>query len=269
MNSTSITDKRKALQAARLRFSAEAQSVRQAAIDGLVKQSLALADEGRMTLPQLEGAVAEDVGPAAINLPDLRESTSRLVASGEVEGMGHGLNHRTYGLTESARSKLQNDYQTSQRRLGRVTTRIFANAPGGPERYREPFLECLVHIFSQVADIYVRLLRAEVEHEEFATGVVVRRALEIVTGNGKGFDAKALDRGVYAFLTKTDADFDEIKFNMTQNYYVARMLGLHESGRLLSREVFGEAILYLDTNVFFHALEPQARLYRQLNRRLV
>ncbi|GAI16689.1 unnamed protein product, partial [marine sediment metagenome] len=43
------------------------------------------------------------------------------------------------------------------------------------------------------------------------------------------------------------------------NYYVAQALGLDPSGRLLSKEIFGNSVFYLDTNILFHALEPKAR----------
>ena len=46
---------------------------------------------------------------------------------------------------------------------------------------------------------------------------------------------------------------------MAQNYYIAKAIGLDPSGYLLSREVFGNAVFYLDTNVIIQALEPKTR----------
>lgn len=237
--------------------------MREAAIDGLVKQSLALADPDRLTQPNLERDVSEDVGGPAVTRPDIAASLKRLSAAGEVEGLGHGLNARTYQLTPSARAQLLEASRDSQRRFDRVTNRLFRNAPGGPSRYRRPLVDCLAILFSRVAHIYIRLLKAEVDRHEFATGKAVSETLNDIFEKYREVDGRVFARGVYTFLTEVDPEFDEIKFNMTQNYYISRMLGLDDAGTLLSREMFGEAIMYLDTNVFHDALEPRARLYQQ------
>ena len=49
---------------------------------------------------------------------------------------------------------------------------------------------------------------------------------------------------------------------MAQNYYVAKALGLDQTGRLLSREVFADGEFYLDTNVLTEALEPSTKHYK-------
>ena len=47
-------------------------------------------------------------------------------------------------------------------------------------------------------------------------------------------------------------------WNLGQNYYVAKALGLDTTGHMLSRELFGGGTFYLDTNVIIPALEPRS-----------
>jgi hypothetical protein len=262
MGMKAIFDQREALLGARFRFSPETQSVREGAVDRIVMQVLVV-EGSALPMPRLEARVLRLIGGrGAIGLPDLRRSTLRLTKSGDLEAEGHGLEGRTYALSDRAKTEYESIRRSSQSRYDRVVARLFKNMPGGPGRYHRPFVSCLQLLFSKVADIYVRLLLGEVAQEEFVTGVAVREALAAVNAEYSGLDQASLARGVYTFLTEIDPEFDEIKFNMTQNYYVARTLGLDNASELLSREVFGRAILYLDTNVFFHALDVRAKLYR-------
>jgi hypothetical protein len=260
---TGIASKREVLIAARLRFSPEAQSVREAAIDGLVKQSLTLAESTGLSVPQLEQGVARDVGSGGISRTDVKAALTRLTSSGEVTARGHGLDGRKYRLTPTAQGQVVEASRLSRERIDRVVDRCFRHAPGGSSRYSSPFVTCLAILFSRVADIYIRLLKGEIERQEFAAGTAVQEALDETLTRYSSIDRKAFARGVYSFLTEIEPEYDEIKFNMIQNYYISRMLGLDEAGRLLSREMFGKTIVYLDTNVFFHALEPRASLYHQ------
>jgi hypothetical protein len=53
-----------------------------------------------------------------------------------------------------------------------------------------------------------------------------------------------------------DPDFDAVKWTLAQNCYVAKAIGLDPTGFILSKDVFGNSVLYLDTNVLMEAMEP-------------
>ncbi len=61
------------------------------------------------------------------------------------------------------------------------------------------------------------------------------------------------------FFADEHPEFAALKWNLAQNYFVAKCLGLDPSGRLLSKEIFADADIYLDTNVLIQALEPGAK----------
>ncbi|RKX29517.1 MAG: hypothetical protein DRP46_07020, partial [Candidatus Zixiibacteriota bacterium] len=89
--------------------------------------------------------------------------------------------------------------------------------------------------------------------------------LKKIFGKYKEIDTSAFSEGIANFFNEEDPEYNEIKWNMAQNYYVAHIIGLDDSGQLLSKETFGGAIFFLDTNVLIHALEPSARHHHSFN----
>ena len=92
----------------------------------------------------------------------------------------------------------------------------------------------------------------------------VGRALEETHSHFPDLDPKEFNNAIYRFFEESDPLFSEIKWNLGQNYYVAKALGMDPSGKLLSSELFANAIIYLDTNVLIEALEPTPEALPQL-----
>lgn len=256
--------KRALLMSVRTRFAPETQTLKQAAIDKTVEQVLLRAPQGtRLSLPATHQKVNETLGNgSAIGESEVRQALTRLVAGHRVSGEGTGFDERIYALMPEASKALLEAQRVSDRRLGSLINRLFKHAPGRADSYTTPFFECLRLIFAQVADSYVRQITGQAALEEVLAHRAVAEALADCEVAFPHIAAPALRRGVMTFLTEVDPDSSEVKWNLTQNSYLLRALGLDEPGFLLSREVLGGAILYLDTNVIIQALEPRARLHR-------
>jgi len=179
----------------------------------------------------------------------------RVIASGERD-------QKRYRLSEQALQELWEIQQSTERRFSRVVDGLFKNAEEGSSAYATPFLECLCAIFSRLGETYVRLIKGEVGIDELLRLPSVLRALREVTTRYPSINQLLFEAAVISFFRDSDPDYDAIKWNMAQNYYVAKALGLDPSGYLLSKEVFGNAVFYLDTNVIIDALEPKARHHR-------
>jgi len=260
-----ITPKRLLLLSARTRFAPQTQSLKQAAVEKIVEQVLLAAQsDTSANLPEVEAKVdnALGVGVSAVHMRDVREALARLVTAKRVVGSGTGLQGRSYRLSAETEAELAGLQQSAQRRLDNVVTRLFQHAPGGVGKYFTPFLEALRLMFAEIADAYVRQITGQLHREEVAAIDAVSRAIDDVAAAFPAVDKKALRAGVMRFLVETDPEFDAIKWNLTQNSYLIRVLGLDESGFLLSKEVLGGSVLYLDTNVLIHALEPRTRHHR-------
>lgn len=264
MNTSDIAHKRAVLFSARMRFSPETQPVRDTAIDKIIEQNLLVADcdEG-LTLREIEeqGVVCFAGGLPAISRLDMQKSLERLVEANRMIVSGEPGQER-YRLSEQALQELWEIQRSAEGRFARVVDRLFRNAEEGPSVYTTPFLECLCIIFSRLGETYVRLIKGEVGLDELLGSPSVLRALREVRARYPSINQSLFEAAVFSFFQDSDPDYDAIKWNMAQNYYVAKALGLDPSGYLLSKEVFGNAVFHLDTNVIIHALEPKARHHR-------
>ncbi len=264
MNTGDIAQKRSILLSARIRFSPEAQPIRDTAIDRIIEQNLFITDSGEgLTLQEMEeqGAVCFAGGTPAIRRLDMNKSLNRLVELGRIIPTESGAQSR-YRLSEQAFQELEEVQQSTDSRFEKVVERLFRNAEEGSSAYATPFLECLCNIFSQLGEMYVRLIKGEVGRDEFIRSPSLRHTLEQIKLKYQSIDGALFEAAVVSFFRDSDPEYDAIKWNMAQNYYVAKVLGLDPSGKLFSKEVFGNAMFYLDTNVIIPALEPKARYHR-------
>lgn len=264
MNTSDIARKRSILFSARIRFSPETQPVRETAIDKILEQNLLVADgDGGLTLQEIEqqGAICFAGGTPAISRLDMQKSLERLTEANRVIMSGEPGQEK-YRLSEQALQELWEIQRSAEGRFARVVSRLFRNAEEGPSAYTTPFLECLCIIFSRLGEAYVRLIKGEIGLDELLRLPSVLRALREVKTGYPSINQSLFEDAVFTFFRNSNPDYDAIKWNMAQNYYVAKALGLDPNGYLLSTEVFGNAVFYLDTNVIIDALEPKARYYR-------
>ena len=113
-------------------------------------------------------------------------------------------------------------------------------------------------IFSRVGEVYVRSLQGEIGPEEVLATPNLNRIIRRVKKKRPFIDESLFRSAVVAFFSDADPDYIAIKWNMAQNFYVAKAIGLDPSGQLLSADIFGNSVFYLDTNVIVAALEPKS-----------
>jgi hypothetical protein len=247
----------------RIRFSPEVQPIKQTAIDKILEQNLLFFDKN-MSIDELrrEGIVCFKYDFDIITRQDMQESLERLASKGRIT-VQKDDHENLYKLAESSRKELEREQEDADRLFEKVVNRVFKNAEGYPSIFREPFLKCLSLIFSELAEYYVKVLKAEVTEEQFIGSSALSASIDQVE---KEFShiikGTSFRDGVIDFFRFTDPDCDTIKWNMAQNYYIAKVLGMDPEGVLLSREIFGGAIFYLDTNVIISALEPKDKHHR-------
>jgi hypothetical protein len=141
-----------------MKFSPEAQPVRDRALDEMVKQGIFIGGHaGGVTLDQLErDGIPSARGPRVFVLRGLLEDVlSRLTHKGEVE--------RTEGepalfrLSEPARSAVDGLARQSQRVIDGVVRRLLRNTNENPVRYAEPFVRTIAMVFAELAEEYMAL----------------------------------------------------------------------------------------------------------------
>lgn len=231
---------------ARMRLSTQTQLVKYAALDKLIERVLHLHPEGRNT--QEISTAARSLGSPALTLNELRAAIDRLTRTRRITTD----KNKTHHLSPIAATELQHEQTNADKRYGRVINRLF-----GDITYATPFLEFLCTIFSRLGEGYVRLIQNDPTAEE-ALRPNITRALARTRKRYPHLDHTRFARAAQRFFGERDPDGDLVKWNLGQNYYVAKALGLDTTGHLLSRELFGGGTFYLDTNVIIPALEPRA-----------
>lgn len=261
MDFDDIRQKRAVLFSARLRFLPETQPVKETAIGRYVEQILLLADGGEgMTLHKIEREAALQMPGGTFRVPqmEIKSTLERLIRAGRVEATNDGAVCK-YRLAKHVFDELWRVHAEAEARLDRVVRRIFQNTETPAHICRQAFLEFLCLVFSRLGDAYVSQIRQEITREDLLSFPAITDAIGVIVGRYPGVDEGIFRVAAFTFFRQTDPDYDEIKWNFAQHYYVTKVLGLDPSGYLLSKEVFGEAILYLDTNVLMHALASTAR----------
>ncbi len=260
MSSNEMARKRALMLSARLRFSPETQPVRETAIDKCVEQILLVfgTDSG-LTVADIEDQLTTPVpgGTWRLNRTDICSSLKRLMQSRRI--VSSGRNSERYCLSPDAHAELGDSQRQADLRMRETVRRLFRNAAGGPAAYTQPFLDFLCIVFAKLGDAYVRQIQGNLSNDDLLTLPAISEAVTKVMADYPDLDEIAFRAASLAFFRDTDPAYDLIKWNFAQHYYVVKILGLDPTGYLLSREVFGDAAFYLDTNVVIHALAALAR----------
>lgn len=257
-----ITRKRSILLTTRMRFSPQIQPVKESAIEKIVEQILFATDiEEGLSLQEIQDIFSSETGGYAISSNDMEDSLQRLVRKQRAAPEPRGK-RKLYRLSEDARRELGEIQRRAEVCFSSVVNRLFKNAKEGPSVYNSPFLKFLCIIFSKLGEECVRVIKGDIKKDDFLSFPFVSSALEEVEKGFNSIDHSLFRKAVTSFFQDSDPEYDAIKWNMAQSYYIAKALGLDPSGVLLSTEVFGHAVFYLDTNIIIEALEPKDRYHK-------
>jgi hypothetical protein len=256
-----ITRKRAILFSARVQFSPEMQPIQETAIDKLIEQSLFIGDRAEgLTIQQIESQRTFSFvdGIPAISQREALQSLKRLESRDRIVAQ---LSHTgtRYRLSDRAMNDLRTVQHSAETRLSRIVGLLFRDAERDADEYTDAFLECLCNIFAHLGDYYVQVLQAKVSREDWLRAPRIGQAVQAVSAKYQCAKDTSFGRAIRQFFAEDDPDYNKVKWNLAQNYYLAKTLGLDAGSALLSNEVFGNARFYLDTNILFQAVEPRMR----------
>jgi len=261
MKSNELARQRSVLLSVRTRFSPEVQPIKEAAIDKIIEQNLLILDSAEGIISQeiiKKGSLCFAEGLPTIDIRDVEDALVRLVSSGRAI-LKVAQERNKYRLSKKAKQELREVQSSAEKRLSKVVNQLFKATEENPSEYEIPFLECLCHVFSQLGEIQVQLLQGKVGVDELEKKQILQNSLREVAGKYTNINNTKLEKGVYNFFRDFDPDYVQIKWNMAQNFYVAKALGLDQSGVILSKSFYEEAEFFLDTNIIIPALESVAR----------
>lgn len=263
-----ISVKRQLLSAFRMRFAPEVQQAKEAVIDSVVEHMLFAADVGA-TIDEIKEHLNKSFRVNILNR-DLLASTQRLMEKGTVESYEEALKgvklkgrkKILHKLSAAARKRIENSEREAINRFDSVCERLFKDSKIGWNAYVEPFLKFLSFVFARLAEENIRMIRGDIAPSQLIASPAFSSALNSIKRSLKSLDTELFESAAISFFRDPDPDYAAIKWNMAQNYYVLKVIGLDRQALLLSRDVFKNADFYLDTNVVISALEPQESHHR-------
>jgi len=267
MNSTSdIAQKRYLLSTIRLRFAPEVQQLREAIIDSIVGRILGIVSKDKYySAKEIQNIFSASAG-IHILYKDVANSLQRLAAKGTLQTpadeavgtKGKTKKKELYRLSTDARRKQDEVEQEATRRFNSVVLRLFENSKEGYAAYVQPFLKFLSSIFSRLAEEYIQMLRGDISYSQLTSSQVFSSTLRGMRGELTSLDPLLFERAATSFFRDaTDPEYAAVKWDMAQNYYILRVIGVSDGSSILAKEVFGGAIFYLDTNIVVSALAPE------------
>lgn len=262
---TKINDiglKRQLLANFRMRFAPEVQQSKENLIDSFIKQLLITYETG-VKASHIWHTFNTKYKANITNNMTL-DALKRLATNGIVEEYmdisevdkhkGAKKSLYKYKLLPAARDIIEKQEKESIGKFNSVCRRLFQDAENGWEAYVEPFFKFLSSVFSQLAGENYRIITGDLKHSELKASPAFSSALNFVKHDLKSLDKRVFENAAETFFRDPDPDYAVIKWNMAQNYYALKIIGLGKQP--LSEEVFRNAKFYLDTNVVISALEP-------------
>lgn len=128
-------------------------------------------------------------------------------------------------------------------------------------KYYEPFLEFLCIIFSKLGEECVKIIKGEIDKEDFVLYPFYNNAFKKIKSEFPTININQFEQAMTKFFQDKNYEFDQLKWNLAQSFYITKALGLDEKDDVLSKEIFSDSDFYLDTNVLISALEPNDKFH--------
>jgi hypothetical protein len=255
------TLKRSVLLGARIRFSPSGASVRSQAIERIMEENLAAAEgtEG-LTEQELDNLATIGGKRSVLRSFDVKQGIECLKKSGRIVEIKYGKNIR-YKLSAEVKAEITRAISEAEGRMKATIQELFGKVSDGEETYSRAFIRLLCEVFSRLSELYVQIVTRKQRDVDLAEHKLLAVVLENVLESESVPDNETFRYGVNRFFRESSPQFDQIKWNMAQNFYVAKALGIDEAANLLSVDIFKGSAMYCDTNILIAGLSTVSRHY--------
>ncbi len=260
-----ISYKRNLITSLRMRFSPEVQQSREAIVDNLVQRILYSTNKDiGCNIKDIQTTISKSFG-INIVIEEVCNSITRLIDTRLAQNLGKkpdrlvfkGKDSSIIKLTEDAVKSIEKSELESTEKFSHICSRLFGDSQHGWEKYEKPFLLLLANIFARLGEDNVKMILGELPPHKIVTSSYFTSALNSVNKYLKHLDSDYFESAATSFFQDADPDYAQLKWKMAQNYYILKVIGLDRESILFSRELFNNAIFYLDTNIVISALSPE------------
>ena len=238
-----VEEKRQVLYAALLRYSPEAGSLRERTLDRLVLVALLESSHSQpMKIGEIQTLTRLDSKSPGLRTDVIQDTLDRLMRCNKVDRALLNTRHAYY-LTDTGRNDTDEAKDTS----------ALCNEHDGAHVCRTFVSECFARFGQQIA----KSVTGELTKAKLVDAVDVQGAFQaaISSVSLSNEAIQSLEARCIRFLRSTERDDEELKFRLTQGYYVAQLLELNTyEFNPIADDAFREAVFYIDTNVLVEKL---------------
>ena len=268
-----VEEKRQVLYAALLRYSPETGSLRERVLDRLVLVALMESSSlAPLKLGQIQLLTRVAPGSPGLRMEIIQQALKRLIRR---QNVAQTLlkKKNVYYLTDAGLDDTDKEAESARQLFLPVLARMLENTSEFCEKGQGEIVcrrfvsECFSRFGQQIA----RTVTGEFNGEQLLAAVDVEAAFAAATDSMTlSIDTtQSLKARCIRFLRSNERDDAELKFRLTQGYYVAQLLDINTHDfNPIADDAFRGAILYIDTNVLIDRVlsDEQARLFDELVR---
>lgn len=246
--------KRSLLYGARIRFSYTGATIRNQAIQRIIEQALASSENGSLSEAQIQQLITLSGETPILRTAEVANGLEALVADNRVEKdtMQAVV---IYRLKSDIVANVKQSLTNAGELWDDVVRSLFTTDPKTHYAYKSAFMFLLCRVFSVISESNVRILSKLQDGEEVADSNFLTKSIRETCEAFDLPDQPTYIYGVRAFFKDSNPKYDTLKWNMSQNFYIIKALGI-DSSDLLSPTVFKDCALYCDTNVLIKGLTP-------------
>ena len=264
-------EQRQILYAALMRHSPEAGSLRERALDRFVLVALLGSSQSDpMTVEQVQRLTVLVPNSPGLRTDVIEETLSRLIRDEKVEQVAPDA-EGAYCLTDTGRDNTDEAAESAAHLFLPVLDRMLRNTAGlfpiddGKTVCRTFISECFARFGHQIA----KAVTGDLSNDGMFGGADINGAFlaALATVSVTDEAAQSLRARCYGFLRSTEPGDQDLKFRLSQSYYVVQLLELSPRDfNPLAEDAFQGAIFYVDTNVLLDGVmsEDSAHRFREL-----
>ena len=268
-----VEEKRQILYAALLRYAPEAGSLRERALDRLVLVALLESSHSQpIRVGKIRALTCVEPRSPGLRTDVIQDTLDRLISRNKVEHALFRTKHAYY-LTDTGRKDIDEAADSAAHLFEPVLARmlqdtsVLCNKREGAIVCRTFVSECFARFGQQIA----KSVTGELTKDKLVDAVDVQGTFQAAISSVSLSDEaiQSLEARCIRFLRSTERKDEELKFRLTQGYYVAQLLELNAyEFNPIADDAFREAVFYIDTNVLVGRLlsDEVARLFDELVR---
>lgn len=260
-----LDQRRDLLRISRIKLGIDTRVPKEKAIDCIVEKAIFVCSpDGACSMEEINDSISSLGLMEGLVEFELRKSLLRLQSEDKVE---LSPEHKVF-LKETNRKDLEVEISEANNLLKRVSDRVYKlviNHRNEKELTRS-FLEFVSIVFARFGDQWIKSISRDSVQKDFLREADLSEIYRnIASKHGlpkvQRDSLKALS---LRFFEENDPDYNQLKFNLGQSFYITKVLGLNIQEDLFSQNIWKGSLFYLDTNVIFSLLLLEARSNRTL-----